>query len=797
MKVALFTPFSPNMGGGAAQLYSLVLPLEAQGIDVTWLYLGDKDATYLDFQEVPLEPRKFIRIGTPLMGGSPWEDLRQSIFLWNGVMTKGLKRVMDKICGMEADLHWIVAHNEGILIASALARLNYVPVHLTIHDDVPSLFARSRRYRFISDLAKTRLKEAMDLARTVDVTSEEMRAHYKKTLGIDSMVVHPHLPSLPVFEAPPIEKRNLVIGCAGAIYSFKEFRSFCEALQGYAKNNTLNAKVVLIGTPPERVTSDLREYSQMITSIPRLSERETVRKLANCNFLYAMYPFDQASDVFRRTSFQTKLFAYIQAGRPIFAHTPDDSTLARFVRRYDVGISCDSLRAFDIIESIRKIIRHELSADSFEQARAETFGQDNINNLLKCFTEKARILVSHPGKQYVQHLLFSLQRAGLLTKFITSIWYKPKSLPYNLVNLLPSGMRRILENELKKRYYDKLNERYIEEFPAFELLYRITEPILSRGGREKFMYLLHNMHDRYVSRRLKKIEPDVIIGYENSSLRTFREARRRGIITVLDFSQVHYKFIDALMERYEEFKGIYSDKRLIKRTNLYKEEELENADYIIALSDFAKKTLTDNGIRAERIYKSNLGVDLSTFKKKTIYKKDGIFKILYTGSITKRKGITILLEAYRQLNLKKAQLILTGGMADGKDVLKRYSGTFKYIPHLHHAELASAYQDADIFVLPSYLDSWGMVVIEAMASGTPVIVSENTGAKEAVHSGQDGFVIPVADVDALKEKMLFFYEDRERIGEFGNNARCQAEKYSWESYYAKISAIMKEVYKGR
>jgi glycosyltransferase involved in cell wall biosynthesis len=147
--------------------------------------------------------------------------------------------------------------------------------------------------------------------------------------------------------------------------------------------------------------------------------------------------------------------------------------------------------------------------------------------------------------------------------------------------------------------------------------------------------------------------------------------------------------------------------------------------------------------------------------------------------------------------LKNAELVMIGGsIVDDRDVLRQYSGLFKHISFLHQEELARYYQDADIFVLPSLVDSFAMVVIEAMACGTPVIISENTGAKEIVRDGIDGFVVPVRDIDKLKEKILYFYENRDKVEEMGKNARAQVKQYTWERYRERIrEAVMTVVYK--
>ncbi|MER3446540.1 MAG: hypothetical protein C4291_06695 [Candidatus Dadabacteria bacterium] len=404
-----------------------------------------------------------------------------------------------------------------------------------------------------------------------------------------------------------------------------------------------------------------------------------------------------------------------------------------------------------------------------------------------------RVLVSHPGRQHTHQLVYALQEGGYLSKFITSIWYKPNRFPYRFINLIPPKLRKSVESELRKRYYEKIDYGFIEQFAVFEML-REGFDRLSKGYKEELgIYLVNQIHDWYVSRRIEKIAPNMVIGYETSSSMTFKKAKGLGVITILDLAQVHYRLIDDIRQKYQEFDRTF-DSDVSNKVNRLKEEELSHADYIITLSNLVKESLISCGISESKIYLANLGFNPAKFKQKESYRKNGAFKILYVGTIKRAKGIHLLLEAYRQLNLKDTELIFIGGMSDGRDVLSKYEGMYRYIPYLDHDQLVSYYQDADVFVFPSYLDSWGMVVIEAMACGTPIIVSENTGAKEAVIDGICGFITPVGDVDTLKEKILYFHNNRDEIECFGKNARKRAENYSWENYREGIREIILKIY---
>ena len=102
----------------------------------------------------------------------------------------------------------------------------------------------------------------------------------------------------------------------------------------------------------------------------------------------------------------------------------------------------------------------------------------------------------------------------------------------------------------------------------------------------------------------------------------------------------------------------------------------------------------------------------------------------------------------------------------------------------HASDPQRFYSQASVFVLPSVEEGSALVSYEAMACGRPIIVTQNVGS--VARDGIDGFVIPIRNVDALKEKILFFYEHPDKITEMGVNARKRAEQFSWQSYGENI-----------
>jgi len=106
---------------------------------------------------------------------------------------------------------------------------------------------------------------------------------------------------------------------------------------------------------------------------------------------------------------------------------------------------------------------------------------------------------------------------------------------------------------------------------------------------------------------------------------------------------------------------------------------------------------------------------------------------------------------------------------------------FHHIPNVPRIMLAEIYRWADVFVFPTLIEGMGLVVLEAMASGIPVIVTPN-GPGDVVREGVDGYVVPIRDVDAIADRLDYLRANPEARMQMGANARERALEFTWEAY---------------
>jgi phosphatidylinositol alpha-mannosyltransferase len=173
--------------------------------------------------------------------------------------------------------------------------------------------------------------------------------------------------------------------------------------------------------------------------------------------------------------------------------------------------------------------------------------------------------------------------------------------------------------------------------------------------------------------------------------------------------------------------------------------------------------------------------------------RDGIPNILFIGRFENRKGVLYLLKAYRQLRREghACRLLLVGAGPQEREA-RRYVATrrlqgVEFLGRVSDADKARAFATADVFVSPATgQESFGIVLLEAMASGTPIVCSDIHGYKGVVRRGEQALLVPPKDTDALAGAIGQLLRDPVLRARMGESGRERAVQFSWENITAKV-----------
>jgi hypothetical protein len=313
----------------------------------------------------------------------------------------------------------------------------------------------------------------------------------------------------------------------------------------------------------------------------------------------------------------------------------------------------------------------------------------------------------------------------------------------------------------------------------WEALFRLWQRWPWRWQHPMHLYGLQQF-DRWVASQLQPAA--VFVGWSGVCLESFVRARELGAKTIVERGSTHIlEQTKVLQEEYARWGYVFQETppQMIDRELA----AYEQCDRICVPSSFAKETFLQRGFPPQKILHVPFGTSLTEFFPEP--KQDSVFRIIHSGTIGLRKGIPYLLQALSELKLPHTELWLLGLMtAEGKAILAKYPDVpVVWQGKQPQSKLRWFYSQGSVFCLMSVEEGLAMVQPQAMACGLPIVHTPNTGGGDIVREGIDGFCVPLRDVEALKEKILFLYENPDTLQAMSQNARQRAQTaLSWEHY---------------
>ena len=382
----------------------------------------------------------------------------------------------------------------------------------------------------------------------------------------------------------------------------------------------------------------------------------------------------------------------------------------------------------------------------------------------------ARVVLTTHGRFHSFDLAEQLQQAGLLSAIYT---------PYPKFKLRNT----------------RVDPRLIRSFPFVSALHRLVEGRPAPRIVKQMLQLHAGMAiDAYV--KLTRPPCDIVMALSGSGLASGRDVQRRGGRYICDRGSTHLRYqMRLLAEEYERvgipFEPVHP--RMIAR----EEAEYAEANAITVPSRFAARSFVESGVDAAKLHVIPYGVDLRHFQPTA--PRDPVFRVLFVGQLSVRKGIGYLMTAFRRARLPGAKLIFVGSPGRETEALLRG------VPHddveftgaLSRDQVAEQMSRASVMVLPSIEEGSAMVQAQALACGCPVIATANSGAEEVFDHGTEGFIVPIRDPDAIAEALTVLYRDRDLLHAMSQAGRRRMEQTGgWDRYGAQVIALFENLLGG-
>jgi len=387
------------------------------------------------------------------------------------------------------------------------------------------------------------------------------------------------------------------------------------------------------------------------------------------------------------------------------------------------------------------------------------------------------VFVSHPGLQHAHQLAWGLHERGLLQAFWSGVpvLSDGEEFPYWLPVSYAQRVKKVgIPSELRRHPM------------MFQGLLRAGGVLPSGFSREDYAHRIFHLFDWWVAQHISRLQPKVVVAYENSAYHTFRAAKAIGARCILDAPSLHHLAGTRLIK--------VKSTPYLKEINRRKDEEIALADMILTCSPLAAEGYLDAGVSADKVRPMLLGATLpDDVGGWRIHAQPLHF--IFAGALSHRKAIDIILSVFKRLCTESLpyKLSFVGGQGEPGWVQKiEETPCASYSPGVAQAALYHMLAQADCLLLPSRFDSFGMVVAEAMACGTPAIISTQTGAKAMIEQFPSSGWIVECDEDSLYQCIKARIQNREALFAARGYAFEASRHFTWKAYRGRVGQLIQD-----
>lgn len=398
------------------------------------------------------------------------------------------------------------------------------------------------------------------------------------------------------------------------------------------------------------------------------------------------------------------------------------------------------------------------------------------------------VLLAHPGTQHATRLARELAAHGLLGEFWTGLALSEQGLPARLATAWRRfGPFRGLSNRIARGVPGAaLRCQPLTELRALRRLRRGEEPLgVLHERNERFQLAIPDANLR---------RHTAVIAFDTSAWRLARRVDALGLPLFLDRTIAHPAALARLEEdlhrRYPEWCPPPQPRP--DWLTAAEAEEHARARRIVVGGVFARDTLLAEGIPAEKIIVNPYGVDWNRFAAAAAPAGGRPLRFLFLGSHIARKGLPILLEAWRTLGARRseAELWLAGPCGPRERALIPELPGLRVLGQVAHADVPGLLAQTDVLLLPSLFEGFGLVLLEALAAGLPFIATPHTGAADLPADAALGRSVPAGSTEALRaaiEHYLRTPPDRSAVV-----AACASlrSRFSWTAYGERWAALL-------
>ena len=397
-----------------------------------------------------------------------------------------------------------------------------------------------------------------------------------------------------------------------------------------------------------------------------------------------------------------------------------------------------------------------------------------------------KAVVCFSGSRDHYQLACALAEAGLLEKLVTDLYWEPRQVPFG------AGIGKQYPKLLARHTRGLSHDQVITPPGAMVDSLLMKTPFASRATQIRL--------DRAIGRRarLESLKSQAaLFSYSYYAAEAFADGKQRPSFRFLFQLHPHpatvRKILQEEMFRAPKFAASLKWEHELGASQKHFDslcEESRLANGWVVASSYTASTLAENGVPRDQIHVVPYGVDFEEYPCRTgTPSATAPFRLIWVGSMTQRKGLSYFLEAVKSLPQENLQVLICGHHAVDRRVIHEYGiKSVRVLEDLPTAALTAELRASDLFVLPSLAEGFGHAILEAMASGLPVLATASTCAPDILTHGEHGFIVPIRDSGALVQAITWGRQHRSELYQMGLAAAAQARQFTWQRFRKGIVA---------
>lgn len=741
-------------------------------------------------------------------------------YVMNGLMARTrLPRITEQAAAFAketgAEMLWIAEQGQSIILqARPLAKATGLPYVIQTWDS-PEWWMQANCY---DEKTKAKVMQeygaALHEAECFIAASWNMEREFKEKYQCKrakAVVL-----GLPVEELPPVERdpEKIVIAMAGQIYATKEFEALVKALD--AMQWRFGGQAIFLDMYV-RYLPHLDLEAPLPPNI-RLKgwrvQSELQYELKKADLLYCPYWFDESYKIVAHTSFPNKLCTYLSVGVPAVVHAPEYSSIAQFAKEHNAAYVIGTNDQAGVQRALERILG---------DPHREDMARRGLAALKRCLTDDVMY------RDFFDALGIPLDEAKMSRRV---------ERPLHVVHINNVDL-------LGNRFNGYEMMRACSEMPDVRMKQIVLDKMsgspdvisLTTGKAEEEMRSLCTRFEEWDSSRAL-VQP---FGDLIRETRAYKEADvvhyhlvHNGVLSLMDLAEMTHERPSVLTvhdpwlltghcihprdcqkwktgcggcEHLPRDFAMRRDRTAMMwqiRKKLMESSDLE----LIVASKWMEDMVKASPITAsvKHVHRIPFGIDLNLFtgmeqddaglRRKHLVPQDA-FVLMFRQDLSEYKGMDYILKAidYLPAELRKKLVLQTVGATGNLEEVKEK--VWQVIEHpwvTDNKEIAELYRCCDVFLMPSTAESFGMMALEALASGKPIISFISTAVAEVTHAPDVGLAVPMGDAKALAAAIEGLWRNPEERLRRGQAGRQLAEaEYQFKDYVRRHLELYREL----